>query len=97
NLRPKIAVRLQIPMLPKNDEDGFAWVNENPALDKVEHPFSQTRRQERMARPVCKGICRDRPLISLLQRIRPRRIPPGQDGDTRALVLINFPASNAVF
>src|SRR5271165_4599157 len=44
---------------------------------------------KRMARPVCKGICRDRPLISLLQRIRPRRIPPGQDGDTRALVLIN--------
>ena len=53
--------------------------------------------KKRMARPVCKGFCRDRRLISLLQRIRPRRSPPGQDGDTRAPVLINFPASNAVF
>jgi hypothetical protein len=50
-----------------------------------------------MARPVCKGFCRDRRLISLLQRIRPRRSPPGQDGDTRALVLINSSASCAVF
>ena len=40
--------------------------------------------------PVCKGFCRDRRLISLLQRIRPRRSPPGQDGDTRAPVLINL-------
>ena len=50
-----------------------------------------------MARPVCKGFCRDRRLISLLQRIRPRRSPPGQDGDTRAPVLINSSASCAVF
>jgi hypothetical protein len=41
-----------------------------------------------MARPVCKGFCRDRRLISLLQRIRPRRSPPGQDGDTRAPVIL---------
>ena len=39
-------MRLQILMLPKNDEDGFARINENTTLDKVEHPFSQTRRQE---------------------------------------------------
>ena len=50
-----------------------------------------------MARPVCKGFCRDRRLISPLQRIRPRRSPPGQDGDTRAPVLINSSASCAVF
>src|SRR5580704_12418844 len=50
-----------------------------------------------MARPVCKGFCRDRRLISLLQRIRPRRSPPGQDGDTRAPVLTNSSASCAVF
>ena len=36
-------------------------------------------------------------VISLLQRIRPRRRPLGQDGDTRALVLIKLPASSAVF
>jgi hypothetical protein len=37
-------------------------------------------------------------MISLLQRIRLRRTPPSQDGDTRAPVLINFPASDhAVF
>ena len=29
--------------------------------------------KKRMARPVCKGICRAWRLISLLQRIRPRR------------------------
>jgi hypothetical protein len=40
---------------------------------------------------VCKGFCRDRRLISLLQRIRPRRSPPGQDGDTRAPVLKGGP------
>src|SRR5580693_5335140 len=50
-----------------------------------------------MARPGCKGFCRDRRLISLLQRIRPRRSPPGQDGDARAQVLINSSASCAVF
>ena len=38
------------------------------------------------------GCCRDWRLIGLLQRIRPRRFSPGQDGDTRAPVLINFPA-----
>jgi site-specific recombinase XerD len=29
---------------------------------------------QRMARPVCKGVCQDRQRISLLQRIRPRRV-----------------------
>ena len=37
------------------------------------------------------------PMISLLQRIRLRRTSPSQDGDTRTPVLINFPASSAVF
>ena len=50
-----------------------------------------------MARPVCKRVCRDRLLISLLQRIRPRRVSPGQDGDTRAPVLIKRSASSAAF
>ena len=36
-------------------------------------------------------------MISLLQRIRPRRLSPGQDGDTRVPVLINFAASSAIF
>ena len=47
--------------------------------------------------PVCKGFYRDRRIISLLQRIRPRMLSPGQDGDTRVLVLISLPASSAVF
>src|SRR5580698_5584810 len=50
-----------------------------------------------MARPVCNGFCRDRRLISLLQRSRPRRSSPGQDGDTRAPVLIKPSASRAAF
>jgi transposase len=75
---------------------GFSHMSARPR-----HPAQDERIVEafkkRMARPVCKRFCRDRPLISLLQRIRPRRSPPGQDGDTRAPVLINFPALNAVF
>src|ERR1700679_2676930 len=49
--------------------------------------------KKRMARPVCKRFYRDRCMISLLQRIRPRRLSPGQDGDTRALVLLSLPAT----
>jgi transposase len=41
----------------------------------------ENRLLKRMARPVCKGFDRERRTISLLQRIRPRRFPPGQDGD----------------
>ena len=53
--------------------------------------------KKRMARPVCKGFDRERRMISLLQRIRPRRVSPGQDGDTRAPVLIKRSASSAAF
>jgi hypothetical protein len=53
--------------------------------------------KKRMASPVCKGFDRECRMISLLQRIRPRRVPPGQDGDTRAPVLIKPSASSAAF
>jgi putative transposase len=44
------------------------------------------------------GLCRDQRLISLRQRIRPRGMPSGHDGDMRASGLIKLPASNrAVF
>ena len=51
---------------------------------------------KRMARPVCKGF------VSLAANqsastYPASRAPSGQDGDTRAPVLINFPASSAVF
>jgi hypothetical protein len=36
------------------------------------------RFKKRMARPVCKRFYRDRRMISLLQRIRPRRILPAK-------------------
>jgi len=76
---------------------GFSHMSARPR-----HPAQDERIVEafkkRMARPVCKGFCRDRRLISLLQRIRLRKVlPPGQDGDTRTPVLINFAASSAVF
>ena len=48
-------------------------------------------------RPVCKGFDRARRVISLLQRIWLRRLPPSQDGDTRVPVLIKLSASSAVF
>ena len=44
-----------------------------------------------------RGFDRERRKISLLQRIRPRRVSPGQDGDTRAPVLIKRSASSAAF
>ena len=37
------------------------------------------------------------PLFSLLQRIRPRALVPGQDGDPRVPVLIKLAASSAIF
>ena len=43
---------------------GFSHISARPR-----HPAQD----ERMARPVCKGFCRDRRLIGLLQRIRLRR------------------------
>ena len=48
-----------------------------------------------MARPVLSGFF-ECAMIGLLQRIRPRT-KPGQDGDTRVPVLINFAASVAIF
>jgi hypothetical protein len=39
-------------------------------------------------------LCWDRPLISLLQRIRPRVAASGHDGDTRAPVLIKPPEAS---
>jgi transposase len=51
--------------------------------------------KKRMARPVASGFF-ERAMIGLHQRIRPRT-KPGQDGDTRVPVLINFAASGAVF
>jgi hypothetical protein len=51
--------------------------------------------KKRMARPVASGFF-EYAMIGLHQRIRPRT-KPGQDGDTRVPVLINFPASSAIF
>jgi len=52
--------------------------------------------KKRMARPVASDFV-EYAVIGLLQRIRPRAPSPGQDGDTRVPVLINFSASSAVF
>ena len=51
-------------------------------------------------RLLCKGFCRDRRLISSASTYPASEVssrPVGQDGDTRALVLINSSASCAVF
>ena len=58
------------------------------------------REDTQWARPVASDFV-EYAVIGLLQRIRPRAQAsgpsPGQDGDTRAPVLINFSASSAVF
>ena len=75
---------------------GYRKLSARPAI--MLRPRAQLRiLKKRMARPVCKWLYRECRVISLLQRIRPRRQSPGQDGDTRALVLISLPASSAVF
>ncbi len=51
---------------------------------------------KRMGRPVCKWFLRSA-LLSLRQRIRSQVQRPGQDGDPRVSVLINFTASSAIF
>jgi transposase len=103
-VKSEAALRVVTPLLEAPVANRRNWtiarlISEIEAREGVRIGRSQLSKtlRKRMARPVCKGICRDRPLFSLRQRIRPRRIPPGHDGDTRAPVLINFPASNAVF
>ena len=53
--------------------------------------------KKRMARPVCKGVLSGSAADQSASTYPASESPPGQDGDTRAPVLINFPASNAVF
>jgi transposase len=64
---------------------GFSHVSARPRAYK----------QDGEARPVASGLF-ECAMIGLLQRIRPRT-KPGQDGDTRVPVLINFAASTAIF
>jgi len=47
--------------------------------------FASAALQKTYGPPRLQGDLSRSPVISLLQRIRPRRHPPGQDGDTRAL------------
>ena len=68
---------------------GFSHLSARPR-----HPV-QDPEAIRMARPVASGFF-ECAMIGLLQRIRPRT-KPGQDGDTRVPVLINFAASGAIF
>jgi len=56
------------------------------------------RFKKRMARPVCKGVCRDWLLIQSASTYPASRSSSGHDGDTHAPVLIKLPASDrAVF
>jgi transposase len=74
---------------------GFSHISARPR-----HPMQDERIVEAFKNvwpaPSARDFSRG-PMISLLQRIRLRRTPPSQDGDTRTPVLINFPASSAVF
>jgi putative transposase len=67
---------------------GFSHVSARPRAYKQDGEAIE-------ARPVASGLF-ECAMIGLLQRIRPRT-KPGQDGDTRVPVLINFAASTAIF
>ena len=53
--------------------------------------------KKRMARPVCKGFDRERRMTVCFNVSGLGGFPPGQDGDTRAPVLIKHSASSAAF
>src|ERR1700678_400287 len=76
------------------DYRAATWDCRQPAsLFVLLHPADQ-----RMARPVCKGVCRDWLLIQSASTYPASRSPSGHDGDTHAPVLIKLPASDrAVF
>jgi hypothetical protein len=38
-------VRLKLLLLAEHDEDSFAWISEHSALDEIEQPFRESRRQ----------------------------------------------------
>lgn len=67
---------------------GFSHVSARPRAYKQDGEAIE-------ARPVASGLF-ECAMIGLLQRIRPRT-KPGQDGDTRVPVLINFAASTGIF
>ena len=73
---------------------GFSHISARPR-HPVQDPEAIAAFKKRMARPVASGFF-ECAMIGLLQRIRPRT-KPGQDGDTRVPVLINFAASGAIF
>ena len=73
---------------------GFSHLSARPR-HPVQDPEAIAAFKKRMARPVASGFF-ECAMIGLLQRIRPRT-KPGQDGDTRVPVLINFAASGAIF
>lgn len=73
---------------------GFSHVSARPRAYKQDGEAIEAFKK-RMARPVASGLF-ECAMIGLLQRIRPRT-KPGQDGDTRVPVLINFAASTAIF
>ena len=73
---------------------GFSHVSARPQAYKQDAEAIAAFKK-RMARPVASGFF-ECAMIGLLQRIRPRT-KPGQDGDTRVPVLINFAASGAIF
>ena len=73
---------------------GFSHISARPR-HPVQDPEAIAVFKKRMARPVASGFF-ECAMIGLLQRIRPRT-KPGQDGDTRVPVLINFAASGAIF
>jgi endonuclease YncB( thermonuclease family) len=67
---PELARELQAASGVKADPASLSrWLIRNGLTFKTYGP----PRSQRMARPVRKGFFRDRRLISLLQRIRPRR------------------------
>jgi transposase len=85
--------RIDLKLLKKL---GFSHISARPR-----HPAQDERIVEafkkRMARPVCKGFFESADDQSAATYPASEELPPSQDGDTRTPVLINFPASSAVF
>ena len=101
----KLPLPMHVPYHPWQDKNQFRAAHYIPANEQLHCSGECEASVDVIARgvdpsdgpPRLQVILSRTPLFSLLQRIRPRALVPGQDGDPRVPVLIKLSASSAIF